>query len=292
MKVTPMQVFHKGAAMFGQAVIAAALFASVMSSAHAADATEPYDPTITKQMWSFAGPFGKFDEAQLQRGYKVYKEVCSNCHSMKFVSFRNLSQAGGPGFSEDQVKALAATVQVQDGPNDQGEMFMRPGKPSDRFPSPFANPEAAKAANNGAVPPDMSLLAKARSAEKVFPNWIYNALLQYQEYGPDYIYSLMNSYGPEDSKVCDTGYYNTAYIGTKPCFAMPKPLSDGLVTYDDGSPETVQQYSKDVASFLMWAAEPKLEERKETGFKVFIFLIVFSCLLYFTKRRVWAKVAH
>jgi cytochrome c1 len=285
-----MNSLLKGAASVRHAVFAAALITLGSTVAHAAD--EPYEPKITKQMWSFAGPFGKFDKAQLQRGYKVYKEVCSNCHSMKFVSFRNLSQEGGPGFTDDQVKALAATIKVQDGPNDSGEMFDRPGKPSDRFPSPFANAEAAKSANNGAVPPDMSLLAKARSDEKHFPQFIFNAVLQYQEYGPDYIYSLMNSYGPEDSKVCDTGYYNTAYIGSKPCFAMPKPLSDGLVSYDDGSKETVDQYARDVSAFLMWAAEPKLEERKGTGFKVIIFLIVLSTLLYFTKRKVWSNVAH
>jgi cytochrome c1 len=289
-----MNSLSKGAALVRQGLLAVGFIAFIGSSyAIAADeAPEVYEPTITKQMWSFAGPFGKFDKGQLQRGYKIYKEVCSNCHSMKFVSFRNLGQEGGPGFTEDQVKALAATVKVQDGPNDAGEMFDRPGKPSDRFPSPFANPEAAKAANNGAVPPDMSLLAKARSDEKKFPQFIFNAFLQYQEYGPDYIASLLTSYGPEDSKKCETGYYNTAYIGSKPCFAMPKPLSDGAVTFDDGSPETVAQYSKDVAAFLMWAAEPKLEERKETGFKVIIFLIVFSGLLYMTKRKVWSNVAH
>lgn len=286
-----MTSLSKGAALVRQAVLAAGLIL-VAGSTWASAAEEAYEPAITKQLWSFAGPFGKFDKAQLQRGYKVYKEVCSNCHSMKFVSFRNLSQAGGPGFTEEQVKALAATVKVQDGPNDNGEMFERPGKASDRFPSPFANPEAAKAANNGAVPPDMSLLAKARSAEKSIYTWPINWLLQYQEYGPDYIYSLLNHYGPEDSKVCETGYYNTAYLGSRPCFAMPKPISDGQVTYDDGSKETVEQYSRDVSAFLMWAAEPKLEERKETGFKVIIFLIVFASLLYFTKRKIWANVAH
>jgi len=288
-----MNFISKGAALVRQALLAAGLLALCSSFAHAQDtAAEAYEPTITKQMWSFAGPFGKFDKGQLQRGYKIYKEVCSNCHSMKFVAFRNLAQEGGPGFTEDQVKALAATFKVQDGPNDAGEMFDRPGKPSDRFPPPFANAEAAKAANNGAVPPDMSLLAKARSDEKKFPQFIFNAFLQYQEYGPDYISSLLTSYGPETPKKCDTGYYNTAYIGSKPCFAMPKPISDGQVTYDDGTPETVAQYSKDVAAFLMWTAEPKLEERKETGFKVIIFLIVFSGLLYITKRKVWSNVAH
>jgi cytochrome c1 len=289
-----MTFFLKGAARVSRGLIAAGLVLMGSSAiAYGQEAAgEAYEPKITKQMWTFAGPFGKFDQGQLQRGYKVYKEVCSNCHSMKFVSFRNLSQEGGPGFSEAQVKALAATVKVKDGPNDQGEMFERPGKPSDNFPSPFPNAEAAKAANNGAVPPDMSLLAKARSDEKHFPQFIFNAFLQYQEYGPDYIYSLMNSYGPDDSKACETGYNNTAYIGSKPCFAMPKPLSDGLVSYDDGSKETVDQYARDVSAFLMWAAEPKLEERKETGFKVIVFLIVLAGLLYFTKRRVWSNVAH
>ena len=287
-----MTSLSKGAALVRQAVLVAGFLALGLASVHAAEtASEPYEPKIAKQLWSFAGPFGKFDKAQLQRGYKVYKEVCSNCHSMKFVSFRNLSQEGGPGFSEEQVKALAADIKVQDGPNDAGEMFDRPGKPSDHFPSPFANPEAAKAANNGAIPPDMSLLAKARSDEKHFPQFIFNAFLQYQEYGPDYISSLLTSYGPEDAKVCDTGYYNTAYIGSKPCVAMPKPINDGQVTYDDGTKETVEQYAKDVSAFLMWTAEPKLEERKQTGFKVIIFLLVLSALLYFTKKRVWSNVA-
>lgn len=293
-----MTFFLKGATRMSPKILRSAIAAGLIflgSSAVAYSqeaAGEAYEPKISKEMWSFAGPFGKFDRAQLQRGYKVYKEVCSNCHSMKFVSFRNLGQEGGPGFSEAEVKALAATVKVQDGPNDKGEMFERPGKPSDTFPSPFPNAEAAKAANNGAVPPDMSLLAKARSDEKKFPQFVFNAFLQYQEYGADYIHSLLTSYGPEDAKVCETGYYNTAYIGSKPCFAMPKPLNDGQVTYDDGTKETADQYARDVSAFLMWAAEPKLEERKETGFKVIIFLIVFAGLLYLTKRRIWSSVAH
>eukprot|EP01037_Dinobryon_pediforme_P029437 gene29437-33079_t len=284
---------QKGAAFIRQGLLAASLVAAFgVSFAHAAEeAPEPYEPTITKSLWSFAGPFGKFDKAQLQRGYKVYKEVCSNCHSMKLVAFRTLAEEGGPGFTEDQVKALAAEIKVKDGPNDAGDMYDRPGKPSDRFPSPFANEQAARAAMNGALPPDMSLLAKARSDHKKFPNFVFNFFLQYQEYGPDYISSLLTSYGTDEKK-CEAGYYNTAFIGSKPCLAMPKPIEDGQVTYDDGTPATLVNYAKDVSAFLMWAAEPKLEERKQTGFKVMIFLIVLAGFLYFTKKRVWSKVAH
>ena len=291
-----MNANSKRMAFLRQGLLAVGLLVLAMPAVAAAQeaAPEDYLPTIVKQSWSFAGPFGRFDKAQLQRGYKVYKEVCANCHSMKFVAFRNLSDEGGPGFTEDQVKALAAGYKVQDGPNDAGDMFDRPGKPSDHFPSPFANEKAARAANGGGLPPDMSVLAKARSDEKRFPQWLFNAVLQYQEYGPDYIYNLITSYGkePPAGVTCATGNYNPAFIGTTPCLAMPQPIQDGTVTYDDGTKPTIDNYARDVSAFLMWTAEPKLEERKETGLKVIIFLIVLASLLYFTKRRVWSNVAH
>jgi len=249
--------------------------------AAAAPAEQPNPPL---QSWSFSGPFGKYDRAQLQRGYQVYREVCSNCHSMRLVAFRDLAAPGGPGFSEEQVKALAATFKVKDGPNQTGEMFERPGRPSDYFPSPFPNPEAAAAAL-GAAPPDMSLLAKARDFERGFPLFLVDAVTQYQEEGVDYIYSLLNGYTKADDP-----NYNEWFPGNH--IAMPPPLSDGAVEYTDGAPKTVQQYSKDVSAFLMWAAEPKLEARKSIGFAVFLYLIVFAVLLYLVKKRVWAKIPH
>jgi len=237
-----------------------------------------------RQSWSFYGPFGKYDRAQLQRGYQVYREVCANCHSMKLVAFRDLAASGGPSFSEEQVKALAATFKVKDGPNQTGDMFERPGRPSDYFPSPFPNNEAAAAAL-GAAPPDMSLLAKARDFERGFPLFLVDAVTQYQEEGVDYIYALLNGYTKADDP-----NFNEWFPGHH--IAMPPPLSDGAVAYTDGSPQTLQQYAKDVAAFLQWAAEPKLEARKTLGFAVLIYLAVFAVMLYLIKRRVWAKIPH
>lgn len=257
-----------------------------------------------KQDWSFSGPFGKFDKAQLQRGFQIYKEVCSSCHSLKYVAFRNLGDDGALGYSEDQIKALASEYEVEDGPDSEGDMFTRAAKPFDYFPSPFANDEAAKSANNGAVPPDLSLMAKARAGD-IGPNTgitLFNDIIRlfwhpltvYQEYGPDYIYALLTSYEevPEEleAEVGDL-HYNPAFInGDK--LAMAPPLSDELVEYTDGTPMTTEQYAKDVAAFLMWTAEPKLEERKHVGINALIFLVVFACLLYFTKRKVWSNVDH
>ncbi|HXW71613.1 MAG TPA: cytochrome c1 [Methylocella sp.] len=234
-----------------------------------------------RQAWSFSGPFGRYDQAQLQRGFQVYREVCSTCHSLKMIAFRNLSDPGGPGFTPEQVKALAASYQIKDGPNDAGEMFDRPGRPSDYFPWMFANPQAAVAAL-GALPPDMSLLAKARSYERGFPQFLFDPFIQYQEQGPDYIVALLNGYSNDNDP-----NWNEYMPGHK--IAMPKPLSDGAVDYTDGAPKTVEQYSKDVAAFLMWTAEPKLEERKQLGFGVLLFLAAYAALLYATKRKIWAK---
>lgn len=244
-----------------------------------------------QESWSFAGPFGTYDKAQLQRGLKVYKEVCSACHSMKMVPFRELD---GLGYSDAQIKAFAAEYTVQDGPNDAGDMFDRQGKPSDYFPSPYANDAAAAASNNGAAPPDMSLLAKARGVERGFPTFVFDMFTQYAEGGPDYIHSLLTGYDqkpPEGMQIAEGTHYNPYFINGK-SLAMPKPLSDGQVTYDDGSPQTVDQYARDVSAFLMYVAEPHLEDRKKTGIRVMIFILLFGALVYLTKRKVWADVAH
>jgi len=245
----------------------------------------------TEEKWSFAGPFGTYDKAQLQRGLKVYKEVCSACHSMNLVAFRTLEDLG---YSDAQVKAFAAEYTVQDGPNADGEMFERPAIPSDHFPSPFPNVEAAAAANNGAAPPDFSLIAKARGVERGFPTFVFDIFTQYAQGGPDYIHSLLTGYDhepPEGMQIAEGTHYNPYFIGGK-SLAMAKPLSDDQVTYDDGSPQTVDQYGRDVSAFLMWAAEPHLEDRKKTGFRVMVFLVLFAGLVYLAKRKVWSNVAH
>jgi cytochrome c1 len=268
-------------------VLAAALsgLAPLVASAQEADAPP-------RQHWSFSGPFGTFDQAQLQRGFKIYREVCSNCHSMKLVSFRNLADSGGPDFTEAQAAAIADTFQVTDGPNDEGQMFQRSGKIADYFPAPFANDQASRAALGGKLPPDMSDLAKARSYEWGFPQFIIDAFTMYQEDGPDYIHAIVNGYTdpPAGFPMPPGGQYNKYFPGG--AIGMPKPLSDGQVEYTDGTPTTVDQYGKDVAAFLMWAAEPKLDARKQLGFQVMVFLIVFTVLLYFTKKKVWYAVLH
>jgi cytochrome c1 len=245
-----------------------------------------------RQTWSFHGPFGMYDPGQLQRGFKIYREVCSSCHSLKLLAFRNLADPGGPQFSEAQAAAIASSFQVTAGPNDQGEMFQRPGKLADYFPPPFPNDQAARNANGGALPPDMSVLAKARGIEAGFPWFIFNAFTQYQEQGPDYIHGILTGYEdpPAGMTLPPGSQYNKYFPGH--AIGMPKPLSDGQVEYTDGTPTTVDQYAKDIAAFLMWAAEPKLDERKRLGFQVFIFLIVLTGLLYFTKKKVWHDVHH
>ncbi len=243
-----------------------------------------------RQQWSFSGPFGTYDPAQLQRGFKVYKEVCSACHSLRLVAFRNLADPDGPAFSEAQAAAVAAGYQVTDGPNDQGQMFQRPGRLADTFPPPFPNDQAARAALGGGLPPDMSVLAKARSYEAGFPWFIFDAFRMYQEDGPDYIHAILTGYTdpPAGFALPPGAQYNKYFPGH--AIAMPKPLNDGQVEYTDGTPATVDQYSRDVAAFLMWAAEPTLDARKRLGFQVIIFLIVLTGLLYFTKKRVWHAV--
>jgi ubiquinol-cytochrome c reductase cytochrome b/c1 subunit len=239
--------------------------------------------------WSFAGPFGTFDRAQLQRGFKVYREVCQNCHSLKLLSFRNLGEPGGPGFSEAQVEAIAAEYKVKD-TNDQGEIVDRPARAADHFPPPFENDAQARQVTGGALPPDMSVLAKARGYERGFPYFVFDIFTQYQEAGPDYIVSILKGYEdpPKDMTLPAGTQYNKMFPGH--AIGMRKPLADKQVDYTDGSPQTLDQYAKDVSAFLVWAAEPHMETRKRIGFQVMIFLIVFAGLLYFTKKKVWASV--
>lgn len=267
---------------------AVAAMALVLASAPAALAQdEAEQPKPPRQDWSFGGMFGIYDKAQLQRGFQVYKEVCSTCHALS-IPFRTLADPGGPGFSEDQVKALAATYQVTNAtPNDKGEIFKRPGTPADIIPRPeaYLNDQAA-AATFGKAPPDMALLAKARKYERGFPWFILDALpgLEYQEIGADYIHAILNGYTkPDDPQ------WNLYYPGHR--IAMPQPITDGAVDYKDGTPKTLANYSKDVAAFLSWAAEPNLLERRRIGLRVMIFLFLFSALLYFVKKRIW-EAAH
>jgi ubiquinol-cytochrome c reductase cytochrome c1 subunit len=272
-------------------LMASALFAGAAVAAE--EGETPHYPLKkpNNYEWSFSGPLGTYDKEQLQRGFQVYREVCASCHSLDLVAFRTLAEHGGPGFSEDVVKALAAEYQITDGPNEEGDMFERPGIPSDRFPAPFANEEAAKASNNGAAPPDFSLIAKARAPERGFPTFVADIFTQYQESGPDYITSLLTGYtGTEPN---EGGTYDNPYFVGGASLAMAPPLSDELVDYEqEGIPETTEQYAKDVSAFLMWAAEPHLEQRKAMGFSVMLFLIVFAGLLYFTKKKVWSDVEH
>jgi ubiquinol-cytochrome c reductase cytochrome b/c1 subunit len=207
---------------------------------------------------------------------------------MSMVSFRNLAEAGGPGFSEAQAAAVAAEYKIKD-IDDKGEPIEREGRPADAFPSPFANDRAAAAAN-GVAPPDFSTLAKARTYERGFPWFVFDIFTQFQEQGPDYIAALLQGYKepPKGFTLPPGGHYNEYFPGH--VIAMPQPLTDDQVTYDDGTPQTLAQYSKDVTAFMMWAAEPHLVQRKRIGFQVMIFLIVFAGLLYFTKKKVWSAV--
>ena len=243
------------------------LFIGVSVNSHSAEKIE-----YLKTDWSFKGLFGKFDRGSLQRGYQVYTEVCSSCHSMKYLSYRNLSEKGGPEFTEPQVKAIAASFEVTDGPNADGEMYTRPGKLSDKFVMPYENVKAAQAANGGAYPPDMSVLVKARSG------------------GANYIYSLLQGYeDPPTGITLDEGvHYNKYMYGNK--IKMANPLSDGLVEYTDGTEANVELMSKDVTTFLMWAAEPHLEARHQMGFKAIVYLIILTILVYFSMKRIWSRI--
>lgn len=276
--------------------LAALGFALIAGPALAATTqAEPHDPAGG---WGWTGPFGKFDKAQLQRGYKVYREVCSACHSMEQMYFRNLGQKGGPFYDPKYpnpndnpvVKSLAHDIQIKDIDSDTGDAISRPGLPSDRFPNPFPNAIAAAASNGGAAPPDLSVMAKAR------------------EGGPSYIYSLLSGFrNPPAGLTMQPGkYYNPWYPGDLGgswhgaaghvpeggAISMPPPLAPNKVTFDDGTPSTVANQARDVAAFLAWTAEPKQEERKAFGLGAMIYLLIFSGLLYLSYRKVWRNVAH
>ena len=226
---------------------------------------------LPKQEWTFNGVFGKFDKVQVQRGFQVYKEVCSSCHSLKYISFRNFEALG---YSEEQVKALAAQYEVEDGPDDNGDMFKRKGKSSDSLPKPYPNDNFARASNNGALPPDLSLIVKAR------------------EGGPDYIYNLLVGYEdpPPAMKMTDGMNYNKFFPTNQ--IAMPQQVKDGVVTYADGTEASTKQIATDVTAFLMWTAEPKMEVRHATGFRVMLFTLLFTVLAYLLKRRIWARLEN
>jgi cytochrome c1 len=271
------QAFH-AATTLGFLALALPVVAQTDSAKAPAPPPAPSsDATPPKRVsWSFNGPFGTYDRAALQRGFQVYKEVCSACHSLSLVAIRNLADRGGPEFTEAQMAAIATGYKVPAEPDQQGKTvdasgqpLMRPGTPADYFPPPFPNEKAARAAMNGALPPDLSLIVKAREGHE------------------DYIYSILTSFGPPppNSKMAPGMNYNPMFPGRQ--IAMPPPLSNGSVTYADGTPNTVDQEARDVVTFLSWASEPKMEERKRTGFNVMIFLVGFTTLLYFSYRRVW-----
>ncbi|MBZ8134871.1 cytochrome c1 [Afifella sp. IM 167] len=282
---------------------AGALVLASFAMASAAEEALPHFPLKEPEEvdWSFSGPFGTYDQQQLQRGFQVYREICSACHSLNLVPFRALGWEGGPHFSEEEVKALAAEYTVTDGPDDTGEMFERPGAPYDYFPAPFPNAKAAAYANGGAAPPDLSVIAQGRGVERGFPTFITDIFTTYQEGGPDYIHALLTGYEdpPEGEDVRPGQYYNPHYAYAA-ALAMPPPLFDDAITYaqnededpNNDVPQTVDQYSKDVAAFLMWAAEPHMEARKSMGFTVLAFLLILTALTYYTKRRVWSDVEH
>jgi cytochrome c1 len=276
--------------MIDPRLVALALVAAAVVRFGAAPALAAEAETPPRLKWSFSGPFGKFDRAQLQRGFKVYREVCQTCHGLNLLAFRNLAEPGGPGFTVPQAAAIAAEYKIQDGPNDQGEMFERPGRPADRFPKPFANDALARLVNNGVLPPDFSVIAKARTYERGFPWFVIDVFTLYQEQGVDYLAALLKGYEapPSGFSLPQGTSYNKYFPGH--AIAMPKPMEDGRVDYTDGSPATVDQYAKDLTAFLAWAAEPHMEARKRIGFQVMIFLIVFAGLLYFAKKKVWSGV--
>lgn len=225
---------------------------------------------LPHQDWSWSGPFGTFDRAALRRGLLVYTEVCAGCHGVHLVAYRNLMDIG---FSEDEVKEFAAEFEVEDGPDEEGEMFTRPAKPADHFVNPFANDNAARASNNGALPPDLSLMTKARKS------------------GSDYVYALMTGYeeeAPEGFDLMEGMNYNHYFPGNQ--IAMAPPIDDGAVEYEDGTEASKEQIAKDIVTFLAWAAEPELEERKRLGIKVMIFLLVLTGLMYALKRKIWADL--
>jgi len=248
--------------LLASAFVAAAI-AFAPLSAFASEGVAP-----PKMQWPQDGMTGTYDKAALQRGFQIYKEVCAACHGLNLLSYRNLA---GLGYNDDEIKAIAAEYTVVDGPNDEGEMFERPARPSDRFHNPFANPQAAAAAN-GAAPPDLSLIVKGR------------------KHGADYIHALLTGYeeAPADTDMPPGKYWNKYFPGH--VISMAPPLSDGQVTYADGRTASLDEAAMDVTQFLAWASEPHMEARKHTGMKVLLFMLVFAGIMYAAKRKVWADV--
>ena len=275
-------------------IFAAGLIALGLAAPVAAQEHETIQ--IERQPWTFGGIFGKYDEHQLQRGFQVFQAVCANCHGAKLLAFRNLSEEGGPSFSEEQVKALAAEYTINDPEAPEGT---RKGLPSDRWPG-TGQSAADEIAAFGMVPPDLSVIAKARSITSPFPQWVFNYFTTYSEGGPDYIHALLTGYEeepPEGVEIPDGKFYNHVFPGH--AIGMPPPLSDGQVPYAnaDGSEApaemmTVEQYSIDVSAFLMWLAEPHLNDQKAAGFRVLAFLILFAVMMWFVKQRLWRNVEH
>jgi len=241
--------------------------------------------------YSFEGPFGQFDRAQLQRGWEVFRQVCASCHSLNYLRFRNLAEPGGPEFTVEQAKAFAAQYEVEDGPNEEGEMFKRPARLSDAFPPPFPNEQAARAANNNALPPDLSLIVKAR--EGWYYPWYISPIIKLFKGngGAEYVRALVSGYEEAPHGEQREGlHYNPYFPGH--WIAMPPPLSDDMVEYADGTPATVKQMATDVAAFLAWISMPKMEERKRVGLMVMLYLLVFTLLMYLVKLLIWRNVEH
>jgi ubiquinol-cytochrome c reductase cytochrome c1 subunit len=278
----------------------AASASALISTAPVAAAGAAHEAEIERERWAFSGFSGQFDKAQLQRGFQVYREVCSACHGLGRVNFRNLVQPGGPEFPEAAVKALAAEWpnQITDGPNDEGKMIERPALLSDPMRGPYKNDKEARAAQNGALPPDLSLIAKARGVHRNPSWWLHPFLMlgdiarSYQEGGADYLRALLTGYvdPPKGVKVNDGMYYNAYFPGGQ--LGMPPPLADGSVTYQDGTKPTVDNYARDVAAFLSWTADPAHDQRKRMGWQVMLYLLVTTVLLYLGKRRIWANIKH
>lgn len=280
-----------------KALTAAALFSFV---AAAAPALAESHAEIEHQKWSFGGVTGQFDKAQLQRGFQVYKEVCAACHGLKRLYFRNLVQPGGPEFPQAAVKKLAAEWpnQIQDGPNDEGKMFERPPLLSDPIRGPYHNDNEARAAQNGSLPPDLTLMPRARNIERNV-SWVTHPFYMlvdivsgYQEGGADYVYGLLTGFTdpPKDVQMAEGKMYNKVFPGHQ--IGMPPPLSEGQVTYSDGTKPTVENYARDVTAFLSWSADPALDQRKRMGWQVVIYLMVTTALLYLGKRSIWASIKH
>ena len=280
--------------------LAAGLLLSIAPAVAAEEAAAGHEARyeIPRQTWTWGGIVGYFDIQQLRRGFKVYKEVCSNCHNLGLLSYRNLGEPGGPGFSPEEVKAIAAEVQVFEGFDEQGNIAMRAGRPADNFVWKFKNAKEAAAAFGGAVPPDLSLITRARGIEREF-HWYEYPLVaakdlatQYQEQGADYVYALLNGYvdAPAGKTIASGLNYNRVFPGGQ--LAMPQPLSDGQVEYADGTPNDLDHEARDVIAFLAWSAEPHLAERKKMGVWVIVYLGVLAGLLLLSKKVLWRNVEH